>query len=66
MDEDAEARGAGVNMFVYWVCNGALGNADSWTQLPDLNPQDIKNARGIKYCISGNVNKKLFTNPFYF
>jgi len=41
-------------------------DAAAWTQLPDLNPKDIKNARAIKYCISGDVNKKLFTNPFYF
>ena len=31
-----------------------------------MNPKDITNARGIKYCISGDINKKLFTNPFYF
>jgi len=65
-DEDAEARGAGVNVFVYWVTNTAMCEAGAWTQLPDMNPKDIKNARAIKYCISGDVNKKLFTNPFYF
>lgn len=36
--DDAEARGSGVNIFVYWVTNCALGGAQMWTQLPDLNP----------------------------
>ena len=66
MDEDAEARGAGVNVFVYWVTNSAMCEAGAWTQLPDLNPRDIKNARSIKYCLSGDINRKLYTNPFYF
>ena len=36
--EDAEARGTGVNAFVYWVTNTAMCGVESWTQLPDLNP----------------------------
>ena len=35
---DAEARGTGVNVFVYWVTNSSMCEADAWTQLPDLNP----------------------------
>ena len=66
MAEDAEARGTGVNVYVYWVTNSAMCQVDAWTQLPDLNPQDIKNARAIKYCLSGDINRQLFTNPFYF
>ena len=64
--EDAEARGTGVNVFVYWVTNSSMCTADAWTQLPDLNPKDIRNARSVKYCISGDINRQLFTNPFYF
>jgi len=33
-----EARGTGVNKFVYWATNSPL---DQWTQLPDLSPSDI-------------------------
>jgi len=59
----AEARGTGVNKYVYWVTNSPL---DAWVMLPDLKPQDIINARRIKYIISGNINNKIYTNPFYF
>jgi len=58
-----ESRGSGVNKFVYWACNGPMG---VWTLLPDLKPIDIKNARAIKCNFSGNLDQKIFTNPFYF
>ena len=61
--EGMEPRGTGVNKFVYWACNGPLGE---WTVLPDLKPVDINNARAIKYNFSGNLDQKIFTNPFYF
>ena len=34
--------------------------------LPDLKPSDIINARGIKHTFSGDLNREIFTNPFYF
>lgn len=34
--------------------------------LPDLKPQDIKNARSIKYTFSGEIDAKIYTNPFFF
>jgi len=58
-----ESRGTGVNKFVYWVTNSPLGQ---WTQLPDLTRQDVINARSIKYNFSGNLDQKIYTNPFYF
>lgn len=61
--ESSEPRGTGVNKFAYWVCNSPL---DNWSLLPDLKPSDIINARGIKHTFSGDVNAKIFTNPFYF
>jgi hypothetical protein len=61
--EGLEARGSGVNKFVYWVTNSPI---DAWTILPDLKPNDIINARTIKYAISGNIDGKIYTNPFYF
>jgi len=39
---DQEARGAGVNKFVYWVTDSVL---EKWTKLPDLSPADIKASR---------------------
>ena len=32
----------------------------------DDKPKDIINSRGIKFCFSGDLNAKIFTNPFYF
>jgi radial spoke head protein 4/6 len=59
---DFEPRGTGVNKFVYWATNSPM---DAWTQLPDLKPVDIINARSIKHSFSGNLDQKIFTNPFY-
>ena len=61
--ETVESRGTGVNKNVYWASNGPIAE---WTVLPDLKPQDLINARSIKYCFTGNLNTKIFTNPFYF
>lgn len=61
--EGFEARGTGVNKFVYWVCNSPLGE---WTQLPDLNPNDIPNARSIKFYFSGDLDANICTNPFFY
>ena len=61
--EGQEASGTGVNKFVYWVANSPI---DPWSKLPDLKPMDIINARAIKYALSGNLDAKIFTNPFYF
>lgn len=51
---DIEDRGKeGANQFVYWVCNTPLTD---WTQLPDLSPQDILNARNIKSTFTGDLD----------
>lgn len=61
---DFEARGApGVNQFGYWVCNSPDEN--KWTPLPDVSPDDIAVARSIKVLFSGNLDKKIITNPFF-
>ena len=31
LDDDAEGRGSGVNIFVYWVTNSAMCDAAAWT-----------------------------------
>jgi len=62
-EEASEPRGTGINTYVYWVCNNPLSG---WTLLPDLKPSDILNARNIKHTLSGDLSRKIFTNPFYF
>lgn len=60
-----EARGAGggVNMCVYWVSDSSLSD---WSQLPDLSPKDIEAARSIKVLFTGNLEREIVTNPFFF
>ncbi len=58
-----EARGTGVNKFVYWVTTDILGK---WTKLPDLLPSDIEASRQIKVLLTGDLERKIFTNPFFF
>lgn len=60
---DFEGRGTGVNQFVYWVTDSTLSD---WTQLPDLNPSDIAAARSIKVLLTGDLERDIITNPFFF
>ena len=61
--EGCEGRGTGVNEYSYYVSNRAQG---PWEVLPDLEPQDLESARKIKVCFSGNLDREIITNPFYF
>lgn len=61
--EPSEPRGTGVNKYAYFVCNSPN---EEWKILPDLKPSDIRNARGIKHTFSGDLEREIFTNPFYF
>ena len=57
-----EARGTGVNQFVYWVSHDALSE---WKQLPDYLPKDLKASRLIKVVFTGDLERKIITNPFF-
>ena len=58
-----EPKGTGVNKFTYWVSHQSF---DAWTKLPDLFPKDVEAARQIKVLFSGNLDRTIFTNPFFF
>ncbi len=58
-----EPRGQGVNKNVYWVTDSLL---EKWIKLPDLSPNDIKASRQIKVLLSGDLERPIFTNPFFF
>lgn len=58
-----EARGTGVNENSYWACNSPDEN--KWTLLPDLQPSDIEIARQIKFSFSGDLDRRIITNPFF-
>jgi radial spoke head protein 4A len=36
-----------------------------WTRLPDISPKDIAASRRIKVLFTGNLNRPIFTNPFF-
>jgi radial spoke head protein 4A len=61
--EPMETRGTGVNKFAYWVSNTPNGE---WVELPDIKPSQLIAARTIKYTFTGNLDSKIFTNPFYY
>ena len=61
--EDFEPRGSGVNTMAYWVANTADG---PWVALDDLEPSDLAAARSFRVSFTGNLDKEIITNPFYF
>lgn len=60
---DFEARGSGVNKFAYWATNSPIS---AWIMLPDLLPKDLKAARETKVLLTGDLNRQIITNPFFF
>lgn len=59
-----DTRGAeGINKFAYWASNSPAG---PWNILPDLAPEHLASAKGIKVMFTGDLNRKIVTNPFYF
>ena len=60
---EMEAKGTGVNKYTYWVCNCPSEN--KWTVLPNLLPGDISIARQIKFHFSGDLDRRIITNPFF-
>lgn len=60
---DYEARGSGINKFAYWATNSPT---EAWTQLPDLKTKNLIAARQIKVLMTGNLEAKIMTNPFFF
>lgn len=37
-----------------------------WVQLPDIKPSQIRNSRRIRQSFTGDINNKIYTNPFFF
>jgi radial spoke head protein 4/6 len=60
---DFEAKGTGVNKYTYWVSHSSF---TTWAKLPDLLPKDIAAARSIKVLLTGDLERTIFTNPFFF
>lgn len=60
---DFEAPGSGVNASTYWVSHSTYG---AWNKLPHLSPNDIRAARTIKVLFTGDLERTIFTNPYFF
>ncbi len=58
-----EEKGTGVNKYSYYVTNSPF---DPWKRLPDLQPSHIEAARKIKVLFSGDLEKDIICNPFFF
>lgn len=60
---DQEAKGTGANIYAYYVSSNSCS---SWTKLPDVTPKDIEASREIKVLLTGDLDRKIITNPFFF
>lgn len=60
---EMEPKGTGVNKFTYFVTHNSLTD---WVKLPDLTLKDLNTARKIKVMFTGDLERPIFTNPFFF
>ena len=61
--EDFEPRGTGINAMAYWVSNSPSG---PWEALDDLETSDLAASRTFRVQFTGDLNREIITNPFYF
>jgi len=61
-DPKLEDKGVGVNENQYWVSQDSLSE---WVKLPDLSYKEIIASRQIKVLFTGDLNRKIYTNPFF-
>jgi len=62
-DADMEEKGSGVNRYVYFVCSSPF---DPWKKLPSLAPRHIQAARDVKILFTGDLERPIISNPFFF
>lgn len=62
-DPDQEEKGTGVNKYTYFVTNSPF---TPWKKLPDLAPSHIEAARRVKVLFSGDLERDIICNPFFF
>lgn len=78
---NVELKGSGVNKLNYWVTNDSnfLNNFrfftisysvsvifGDWIELPLLIPEQLISARKIKYMFSGDLERDVIINPYFF
>lgn len=61
-EPDFEPKGTGVNKFTYFVASDSLSE---WKKLPDLSPKQLIASRQIKVLFTGDLERQIYTNPFF-
>lgn len=62
-EPELEKRGEdGINKSIYFVCTDLTGE---WIELSDVRPSMLIASRKIRYIFSGDLNKKICTNPHF-
>lgn len=59
---DTEPKGTGVNKLYYWATTQLSGD---WTELPLITPQQLRVSRKIKVLFTGDLNRKIISNPHF-
>lgn len=63
-DADMEKRKEdGINRNVFYVTNDL---SDKWEELPDVKPSMIIASRKIRYILTGDLNRQIYSNPYFF
>ena len=52
----------GVNQFAYFATNDLTSE---WVELPDVSPSQIIGSRLIRYTFTGDLNRNIYTNPYF-
>jgi radial spoke head protein 4/6 len=52
----------GVNKYAYYVATNSLSG---WTKLPNLTPKQVVAARKVRVLFTGDLERQIFTNPFF-
>lgn len=61
--EQFEALGTGANTYSYWVCNDI--NSPEWVRLSETYPEHIMESAGVKKMLTGNLNAKVVSYPWF-
>ncbi len=60
---DTELKGTGINTLYYWATTQL--SANNWTELPVVTPQQMRISRKIKVIFTGDLNRKVVSNPHF-
>ena len=63
-DNDMEKKKEdGINQYTYYVTNDL---SSDWVELPDIKPSQLIGSRLIRYNFTGDLEKVIYTNPYFY